>query len=370
MSNEQTLNIFNRYQMSNLKDQILHPENVLDAYRKTRLGDGKLKASAARFHQDQYFNLEQLLLELDTGSYVVSGYDCFKVHEPKERVIHAPKYRDKIVQHMLNNVLAPLFKQTYIDDSYACIEGRGNLRAVRRLQEQLRQASREYGPNPTLVKADVLKFFYTIDRLTLKSIIAKYILCPWTLALLFTVIDSSPGLLGLPLGNLTSQLFANILMNELDQFAKRTLGIRYYLRYADDVFVVAPDRWVGHEWLREIKWQTQQGLHLNMHPLKSGFKTYTHVQGLDGLGFKVRLNNIQLSGQSKAKVKRYLNKIQKKEDIVFHCREIEQSVNGWLTHARIGHCERFVQFLLGKYPTLLSLRENGCFALRSYVATV
>lgn len=356
-----TLDTLNPFHMQNLKDHILNYDNVMDAYRKSRLGDGKYKASSARFHRDAIVNIDQLVTELDLGLYSPGAYDSFTVYEPKERIIHAPRYRDKIVQHMVNNVLAPLFKQIYIADSYACIEGKGNLKAVRQLQNFYRRADQAFGGQVYLIKADVKKFFYTINREILKTILTKYIYCPWTLSLLFRIIDSSPGDIGLPLGNLTSQMFANILMNELDQKAKRELGVPFYLRYADDIFGFTNSSYHAHSLLSKIKLSTVMDIGLTMHPGKSSIRKLG-INGLDGLGFKIHLNRIDLSSQCKRKIKYRLNRINLEGMSTMMVRDIQQSVNGWLTHSRVGNGEHFVEYLLAKYP-YLNMGSNNLFEL-------
>lgn len=353
------INPYNKADMSELKDYVMTYHNLFEAYRKSRLGDGKFKSSAARFHSNMVWELKRLWDELESGTYRPLGYESFKVLEPKERVIHAPYYRDKIVQHMVNNILAPLFKQFYIKDSYACIEGKGNLKAVRKLQANYRAAHQRWNGQVYLVKADVKKFFYSIDRSILKDIIAKYIYCPWTLALVYTIIDSSLDFLGLPLGNLTSQLFSNILMNELDQYAVRELGAQYYLRYADDLFMLTNDREHAHYLLDQIKHNTTQRLNLTMHEGKSGVKRLT-TNGLDGLGFKIYLNRIYVLSQNKRKIKHRLNRLQLEGLSDMALKDIEQSVNGWLTHSRIGQSEHFVEYLLTKHP-FLYMGDNNLF---------
>lgn len=339
-----------------LKEMILSANNVRDGYRKTRLGDGKCKATSARFNMNPIYELAKLREELYLGIYRPSPYYSFMVHEPKERVIHAPGYRDKIVQHILNNVLAPFFKPLYINDSFSCIEGRGNFHAVRCLQDMMRKAKWEYGSDYRVVKADVKKFFYSIPRDIMRIILAKHINCPWLLALLFVIIDTSPGDTGLPLGNLTSQLLANVLMNELDQFCKRTLGIKYYLRYADDVFVFAPNLFTAHIWLSEIKDKTRR-IGLEMHPNKSNVRS--PFNGVDGLGFKVNPGLIKLKSESKKRIKTRLRKyggLNYNNTLIV--RDIEQRINGWVVHSRIGSSDLFIQHLVDKHP-FIELGDNN-----------
>ena len=335
---------------------ITDSSNIAEAYRKTRLGEGKYKTQASNYPCNYVDNNRRLIQELKDGSYRPGKYVEFKVYEPKERTIFAPQYRDKIVQHAINNVLAPYFKPYFISDSYACIVGKGNQRAVWRLQIFMRQARYYFGDTYYIVKADVAKFFYTINREVVKGILAKFIFCPWTLSLLFTIIDSSPGDIGLPLGNLTSQLLANILMNELDQFSKRTLGMKYYLRYADDVFGFLPSKCEARDRLGEITRFTEKRLGLKMHPLKSDVIKPTN--GLDALGFKIFPDKILLTNDSKKRIKRKLNKVEGLLEEGHGVREIEQSLNGWLNFSNTGDNRDFIEHLLSKYSFLQLNRHN------------
>lgn len=347
-----------------LFDMITSPDNTLAAYYLTRQGKHRYKQAAAKWAQMYTVNNEQLRQEIIQGSYVPRPYTEFTVYEPKERIIHAPIYRDKIVQHMVNNVLYPFYHPTFIRDTYACIRGRGNLYAVKRLQRHLRGA-RENFPDPYLVKADVQRFFYTIDRFTLLNILAEDIRDPQLMALLQVIIESSPGSIGLPLGNLTSQLFANVLMSKLDHFIKSDLGVKYYLRYADDTFTFATCKGEAHDLLWEIKRFTQEELHLTMHPTKSFIKP-VQTQPVDGLGFKIQDFNIRLKSESFRRIKKRLSQQEKGYTEKRSYEEIEQSINGWLNHARTGNSEGAFLSLVDRYDWL-EAGDNGLFCIQQEI---
>lgn len=159
-------------------DQIIDPDNVRDAHRKTLLGKHKFRPAAVRFNRNETQNINALVNEVRTGNYAPDGFNEFYVLEPKERLIFAPKYRDKIVQHMINNPLRDYFEPKFIFDSYACIRGKGNQRAIRRLQHFTRKVKWESSETPYLCKIDMAKFFYSIDHDTLKRVLAKRLHCP------------------------------------------------------------------------------------------------------------------------------------------------------------------------------------------------
>lgn len=221
----------------NMFEHITSTENITSAHKKTNKAGGKYKRTAILFNLYANYNLDILRTSILNNNYKPSGYYVFQVNDNKSRKVHAPFYVDKIVQHMINNVLREFYEPKFIHDSYACIRDKGTQRAIHRIQQFQRAAYRNY-KEPTLVKLDIYHFFYEINRDILKKVISKKITCKRTLELLYNIIDNFNEPRGLPLGNLTSQLFANIILNELDQYIKHVLKIKYYVRYADDMFII------------------------------------------------------------------------------------------------------------------------------------
>ena len=314
-------------------DRITTSKNFIRSFNSTRLGKCKYKAEALKFYTDWPLNLERLRQELINDQYQVSDYTEFKVYEPKVRVIRAPKYRDKIIHHAVNNVLREYYEPKFIVHSYACIRGRGTHSAIRTLRLQASRASKIM-EDPHFIKMDISKFFYTIDHEILKTILRKKTTCERTLALLYRIIDSA-GDVGLPLGNLTSQILANIYMNELDQYAKHTLKLRYYVRYADDFFVVVD----GREEAKRIKnllgnFVTQE-LNMRIAEHKCGITKVS--RGVVALGMKVYPTHVLLLG----KHKRTARKIVKKGN--------PASINSWKSFASSADCYNFMK-LVGMNP--------------------
>lgn len=326
---------------------IVSKSNVEIAYQNTQVGRPKYKTTAILFSRDKIANLEQLVNEVIDNTYAPLSYVEFKVYEPKERIVHAPRYRDKVVQHMVNNVLGPYFNARFIEDSYACIQNKGNRRAVLKIQQYLYQIKQGYGETTYVVKADVAKFFYSIDRGILKTILKSQLKCERTYRLLEVIIDSSPGYLGLPLGNLTSQLLANVYMNCLDQYCKRELRLKRYVRYADDIFVVCKNKEEAALALKHITVFCRDYLKLVIHPNKSNIQPID--RGLDALGFKIYPNRIKLKRSSKVRIDRHLRKIPDRA-LPIERKKIEERINGWLNFANLGEVDFFVMNLLEKYP--------------------
>lgn len=332
----------------NLFDKIVSEANVDDAYRKTQLGQMKYKRGAIHFSQNLTANLAALRERVINGTYKPSDYYAFKVFEPKERLIYAPAFEDKIVQHMINNILKDIYRSCFIHDSYSCIEGKGTHACAARIQQFMRIAKQNYGSQAYIIKADVYKFFYSMDRQILQSLLRKKIKCKNTLYLLDKIIESSPGEAGLPLGNLTSQLFANIYLNELDQFCKRVLGLKYYVRYADDIVIIVETKKKAKQVLEDVRNYIAKYLCLSMHPEKS--KVFPLAQGVNAIGFKIHPTHRLLRNDCKAKIKR---KIKKTPHLIYEGKmtveKANQMLGSWSGHAQYGSSRNFIQKILQKF---------------------
>lgn len=322
-----TASSLSSHSAGDLFEHIVSWPNALSAYAKTQKGPPRHKADAILFSRDWAANLIGLVDEIKAKRYRVSPYHEFMVYDPKERVVIAPSYRDKIVQHMINNVLREIYEPAFISSSFACIRGRGNQAAVFALQAMMRKASRQYGNSAYLAKADIEKFFYSIDRDILKAILRKKVRCPDALWLIDAVIDSAPTEKGLPLGNLSSQLFANIYLNEIDQRMKRKHAVRHYMRYADDAFMALPDKRSAHESLRAFRLEAEC-LGLAVGDRKAYVKPVR--AGIDGLGFKVYATHIRLKGRHKVKFRRRAGS------------GSLEGLNAWLGFARTAKCRAFI----------------------------
>lgn len=332
-----------------LYEEIVDYDNLLLAYKQTLKGSRKFRKDAILFSLLEDVNLVKLWQELKEQRYRIGEYIRFKVHEPKERVVSAPRIRDKIVQFATHSVIKEVYKNVFIKDSYACLEGRGTHRAVDKVQKYMRIAEREWGGG-WIVKVDVSKFFYTIDRELLKKILRKKIACKKTLWLLDLIIDSSPeGETGIPLGNVTSQDFANIYLNELDQFVKRYLGIRYYVRYMDDMIAIVRTKYEARELKRKIIWFLREKLHLKENKNKS--QIFPIRQGVNAYGFKIWTTHRKVRDQSKRAMKRRIRAMDRKLKAgEIELRDVLQAVNSWLGHARHSNSFNLAKKIFAPYP--------------------
>ena len=279
------------------------------------------------------------------SEYTPGKYRHRIIVEPKERSLHIPPLRDKVVQLVIHQELQTLFRPVFVNRSFACMYGKGPIRAAFNVQHDMRVARMKWGDEATVIKIDVRKFFYSIDRSVLKQIIAKrfkklkkkypekYEDFLRFYRLLCKVIDSSPeGERGIPLGNVSSQDFANIYLNELDQFCIRFLGATLYTRYMDDVVVIAPNKEIAREWLAKIKVFLQERLHLETNQKT---KIFYVRQGVNAYGFKIKATHLLLRTESKRREKRRIKRMMEKlQEGTITKAAIVQSVNSWLGFAR------------------------------------
>lgn len=215
--------------------KILNYRNLNKAIKRATRGRFKYKNGAVKFNINYPYSLSFLKEMINSYEYRTKGYGQFLIKDSKKRIIHVPCFTDKLMQYSINNILAPVLENMYIKDSYACIKGKGPQKAVLRLKYFQYKAYRIY-KNPILIKIDIKSFFYSINRAEVFDILCGIIKCEDTRILLAEILKFLPSSKGLPLGNLTSQQFANMLLNKFDQYAKRTLRLEFYLRYADDIF--------------------------------------------------------------------------------------------------------------------------------------
>lgn len=252
-------------------------------------------------------NLFQLHTELKDKTYIHSPYTAFYVNDPKLRHIHKASVRDRVLHHAVFRVLYPVFDPHFVHDSYSCRIGKGTHRAVNRLKKFLVQASHNNSRLIYALKCDVRKFFDSIDQNILLELIYQRIHDERTLQLIQQIIGSfekSPGV-GLPLGNVTSQLFANIYLNELDQFIKHQLKAKHYLRYCDDFIILGYNPETLKETVNQIDSFLQKCLKLYLHPNKIIIRKYR--QGIDFLGYVILPHHRVLRTKTKSRILKKIN---------------------------------------------------------------
>ncbi|MDR3582393.1 MAG: reverse transcriptase/maturase family protein [Candidatus Pacebacteria bacterium] len=266
-------------------EHIAAVENILEAWREFLPGKSA-RRDVQEFRLRLMDNILSLHTDLVSGTYRHGGYEAFNISDPKPRNIHKACVRDRLLHHAIYRVLYPFFDRTFIADSFSCRNGKGTHAAMNRFRQFGSMASGNDTRTCWVLKCDIRKFFASIDHETLIGIIRQYVDDERSLDLLRRVVDSfsstRPGV-GLPLGNLTSQLFVNIYMNEFDRFVKHRLRARHYIRYADDFVIFSTNR----EWLEiilpELSIFLQNCLKLQLHPDKVSIETL--ASGVDFLGW-------------------------------------------------------------------------------------
>jgi RNA-directed DNA polymerase len=213
----------------NLFEKTFSRENLYSAYLDARNGKRK-KRSCFEFEINLGYNLEKLYYQINSGSYQPKSYFRFIVYEPKERVVFAPAFSDTVVQHAIYRTVYDIFNNIFINTNFACRKGYGTHKANDYAQYSLRQ----YNSELYVLVLDVRKFFYSIDRKILRKLIEKKIKDKSLVDVMMLFTDNHIDDLGIPIGNLLSQLYASIYLNPLDHFIKRKLKIKHYVRYVDD----------------------------------------------------------------------------------------------------------------------------------------
>ncbi|MBM3205120.1 hypothetical protein FJZ48_04055 [Candidatus Uhrbacteria bacterium] len=261
-------------------DKIISLENLFDAWTEFKKEKAN-KKDVAEFEinlEDHVFKLHE---DLKNGDYKHSGYVSFYVSDPKRRHIHKASVRDRLLHHAVHRIIEPEWNKIFIFDSWSSRKNKGTHGAVKRLQNLGLKLSRNHTRTLWVLKLDVRKFFDSVDHDILLDILKKRTPDDRLMGLFQDIIKSfSPGL---PLGNLTSQLFSNVYLDKLDQFVKHELKITGYIRYADDFILIHPDKELLINCLEKIKDFLHERLRLSMHPKKIVLKTYTG--GIDYLGY-------------------------------------------------------------------------------------
>lgn len=347
--------------LMSLYERIYDTKNLEESYKRTQSGNRKYRKEAIYFAMSKERKLRCLQKELEDRTYRPGSYIEFYVFEPKKRLVHAPHIRDKIVQFSIHTVLQGIYRSVFIKDSYACLEEKGTHEAVHRIQHYMRLAQWKY-EEPYIVKIDVRKFFYSINRDILKTIYRKKI--PESeqdfLRILDMIVDSSPeGERGLPLGNVTSQDFANIYLNEVDQFCKRYLGLKWYVRYMDDICIIVKDRETARDVLAKIRTYVKDHLDLE---LNEKTHIYPLAQGINTLGFRIHTTHLEVRNSSKAAMKRRIKKIDEKvQSGRLTKKQAQQAVNAWLGHARHSNSYNLAKKIFEKYDYIQIEDKNWKF---------
>ncbi|TBR56390.1 RNA-dependent DNA polymerase [Westiellopsis prolifica IICB1] len=329
----------------NLYPQVIEFENILLASRQAQKGK-RFRDNILDFNYHLETELIRLQEQLTDKTYQPGAYRTFHLTNPKSRLISAAPYRDRVVHHALCNIIVPIFEKTFIHDSYANRLGFGTHLALRKFTHFARNSR-------YVLQCDIKKYFPSIDHNILKQLIRRKVKCPDTLWLIDTIIDNSneqetvidyfcgDDLLapvtrrrGLPIGNLTSQFFANIYLNGFDHFVKEQLKISKYVRYVDDFALFSDQRELLADARLAIEEYLAQ-LRLKIHPIKS--QLFETKIGASFLGFRIFSDRIRVRNSNLHQARRRLKRLQ--TDYAqgrIEREKVNQSIQSWFAHLQHG----------------------------------
>lgn len=346
---------------TNLYEQVTAFENLYLAYQKAAQGK-RSRPDVAAFEFDLEGNLVRLQHELADRTYRPGGYTPFYIEDPKHRLVSAAPFCDRVVHHALCSVIVPLFERAFIDDSYANRIGRGTHKALDRCQEFARRCR-------YVLQCDVVQFFPSVDHALLRGILARKLADEDVMGLVDRILEGGAGVLdgeyemvyfpgddlsalrrprGLPVGNLTSQFWANVYLNELDQFVKRELRVPAYLRYVDDFLLFADNKRPLWAW-KEAVCDCAARLRLTLHERSS--TVYPVRNGIPFLGFAVYPAQRRLrrrNGVAFARRCRLYRRMVRRGDMT--SAQLTRRVRGWVAHARHGSTYHLRRSLLWDMP--------------------
>lgn len=318
--------------------ELISLENLLKAWQKFYSGKAN-KKDVIEFWENLEDNIFNLHNELKSENYKHGPYEKFLIFDPKKRLIHKARIKDRIVHQLIFDYLLPVFEKRFIFDSYSSRINKGTHKAVTRLK-RFCQNINSRGKRCWVLKCDIEKFFNNINHGILFDFISKRVDNPKSLKIIKEIIDSfeiSPGK-GLPLGNLTSQLFANVYLHELDYFIKNRLRIKNYIRFNDDFVIVHQSKEFLGNLIPKIQNFLKDELELNLPQNKINLRNINW--GADFLGYIILPSGILIRTKTKRRLLRKINKRIKNymiDTISFN--NLVQTINSYL--GVLKHCSSF-----------------------------
>lgn len=318
-------------------DEICTFKNVITAYKKARKCK-RYRPTVLELETDREYNLLRVIEDIRNGTYRAGRYFVFKVFEPKERLIMALPFYDRVIQHAIVNIIEPIFEKRFVFHSYACRKDKGAHAASDTLSRWLYNLQVRQGKKIYAIKADIHHYFQSIDHEVLKAEVRRYISDKAVLKILDHIIDHNgiyPDGVGIPVGNLTSQLFANVYLNILDHYIKHTLGVRYYLRYMDDFIILGEDPAELREILEKIETFVNERLHLALNPKTT---IIAAKNGVDFVGYRHFPSFRILRKGATRRIKKLLH--------AFKTGEVDEELFDRSMESRIGHARHADTFKL------------------------
>jgi retron-type reverse transcriptase len=313
-------------------DKYLTYEKLKQAHDQSKKGKG-LRKEIILFNLKQEEYLLWLLERLKTGTYKHGGYTQFYVTEPKRRKIEKSRYIDRIVHRWLvDNFLTPAFVPQFILTSYACLKGKGMHKSALYVQQSMREAKRKWGEY-YILKMDVAKYFDNINKDILFTIIKRKIKDPKLIWLIQEILFSQKRKKGLEIGNYTSQMFANLYLNEVDQYIKHKLKAKYYCRYLDDSIIMVQSKQEAKKMLKQIQTFLADRLELELNQKTQIIKS---KQGVNFCGYKINEYRMKIRDKGKRKLKKKIKHLKqeiKKENMT--SKEAKKYLAGHLGYLKL-----------------------------------
>jgi len=313
---------------NNLYENICSKKNLVLAWKKARKGKTK-KEYVIEFEEDIVGNINSLYEELKNQIYFPRPLETFVIRDPKTRKISRADFRDRIIHHAICNIIEPIFERIFIYDNCANRKNKGSLFALKRFKKFQRKVTNNLSKQAFCLKADIKQYFREIDRRILIEILKKKIKCRKTISLIEIILNNSQENKGMPLGNLTSQFFANVYLNELDYFVKHELKAKFYVRYVDDFVILHSSKKRLEDWKNQIKDFLRGNLKLELHPDKS--KIISLSKGVDFVGFRNFYYCRLLRKRNIRSMKKKVELFSKGE---FTQEKFKEILQGWCAHAK------------------------------------
>ena len=324
--------------IKNLYNKNLTFNKLYEAYQRSAKNKGN-KKEVLKFNIDLESNLCNILKLLKEEKYLPSKYHSFTIYEPKERLIKALPFKDRIVQQWyIYEFIIPYIIPRFIKDSYACIKGKGTHKAVNTVKFYMNKMKNKYNTYYVL-KCDIKKYFYSVNKDILFNIMKEYIKDKKLLNLTKKLIYDGESLIGLAVGNYTSQYFANIYLNKLDYYIKFNLKIKYYVRYCDDFVILLKNKEESKRVLEKIRIFLKENLNLELNK-KSRY--YKNIYGINFCGYRIFEKYKLLRNRSKRKIKKNVytwNKEYLNNKLDYHMMRIKY--NSFLSYSKHADSYRF-----------------------------
>lgn len=313
--------------LNNIFEKIISEESLFQGYKRALKGNSKSK-TAMEFYFNAEKNIDQLHEDLESGNYSPGELFSFTIYDPKERVISAAPFRDRVLHQAICAELEPYFERKFVFHTFACRKNKGTHKAIIQAQKYIR-GSRWY------LKSDIRKYFDSINHNILLTQLEKIIRDNKLLSLLEKIINANfamPGK-GIPIGNLTSQYFANFYLNRLDHYLKDFRGVGKYIRYMDDFVIFEDDKEVLKRLLADIRVFLWQELKLELKEKATYINS--RENGLSFLGWRIFPNLIRINNSN---LKRSLKNMRRREkeysDSLIDDEKLIQSVSSIMGHIR------------------------------------